>query len=91
MTTGRATGNMFMICSVAMRCLWPCGVCFWFIELTGSYLQMTNSSSLVCVNAVADFKILLHIFHNHNCRYIIDMKPIIALKNILYHMLNAIC
>lgn len=26
-TTGRATGNIFMIFSVAMRCRWLCGVC----------------------------------------------------------------
>jgi len=27
-TTGRETGNIFMIFSVVMRCHWLCGVCF---------------------------------------------------------------
>jgi len=43
-TTGRATGNIFMIYSVAMRCHWLCGVCS--IESTVSWLWRINIASL---------------------------------------------
>ena len=42
-TTGRATGNIFTIFSVVMRCHWLCGVCFF------DFSQQFDFASLVSV------------------------------------------